>query len=282
MFGKPVRREELTQNLTNLGVPKGGLLLVHSSLRSIGYVDGGVQTVVGALLDALGPQGTLMVPTFIYPILRSPDFVFDPHETPSCMGAISEAARRHPEAHRSIKLDHSYAALGPLAETIIDKAHSSWGDDSPLVQLIRRGGMVLLLGVPYTRMTLAHQCEVLLSVPYRKTTTITGRLRRSDGAVVSFSNMVTPPAPGHPGSDYNRLGQRLEDAGKVKTGLVGNAMARLVYARDVFEIAKALYREDPKGFLKQNNVLTPLRLGISIETSKGVICVSDPSRIYNP
>jgi len=281
MSGKPVRRQKLTEDLTSLGVPKGGLLLVHSSLRSIGYVEGGAQAVVGALLDSLGPEGTLMVPTFTFPY-RNPDFVFDPHETLSCMGAISEAARRHPEAHRSIDLQHSYAAIGPLADAIIESARSAWGPDSPLVQLIRRGGMVLLLGVTYMSMTLVHQCEVLLGVPYRPTTRITGQLRESDGSVVSLTNMATHPAPGHPGSDYNRLGQRLEDAGKAKTGLVGNAVARLLYACDVFELAKTLYREDSKGFLKQNSVLTQLRVAISIETPKGVICVSDPSRIYNP
>ena len=86
--------QELVNDLSRLGVPAGGLMMVHSSLRSIGMVEGGADTVVDALLECLGPQGTLVVPTFTFAAPNQPGFVFDPALTPSEMGAISEAARR--------------------------------------------------------------------------------------------------------------------------------------------------------------------------------------------
>ena len=143
--------------------------MVHSSLRSLGFVDGGPETVVDALLQALGPHGTLVVPTFTYPTAGDPMFVFDPAHTPSQMGAISEAARRRSQAHRSIHLAHSIAAIGPLAQTIATSGGASgWDADSPMRQVFDRNGRYLLLGVPYQNLTAMHLCEVWLELPYRK------------------------------------------------------------------------------------------------------------------
>jgi len=105
-------RAALVRDLNGLGVPRGGLLMVHSSLRSLGHVAGGAPTVIDALLQTLGPDGTLVLPAFTYPLSRDPDFVFDPVHTPSLMGAISDAGRRHPEARRSLHLWPSISAIG--------------------------------------------------------------------------------------------------------------------------------------------------------------------------
>ena len=83
---EPLDRATLVRDLTRLGVPRGGLVMVHSSLRSLGHVAGGAETVVDALLETLGPEGTLVVPTFTYAVAREPGFVFDPLHTPSLHG----------------------------------------------------------------------------------------------------------------------------------------------------------------------------------------------------
>ena len=226
--------------------------MVHSSLRSIGFVEGGPETVVDALLQALGPDGTLVVPTFTYPTAGDPMFVFDPVHTPSQMGAISEAARRRPHAHRSIHLAHSIAAIGPLAETIATSGGASgWDADSPMRQVFDRNGRYLLLGVPYQNLTAMHLCEVWLGLPYRQPRTSEGRMRHPDGSTTPLVSIGTPPLPGHPGSDYNRLGQRMEDAGLVRLGPVGNAIARLLDADDFRAAARQLTRHDPNGFLSK-------------------------------
>ena len=165
----PLSRADLVRDLVAIGVRRGDLLMVHSSLRSIGFVKAGPETVVEALLQAIGPEGTLVVPTFTYPFTQDPTFVFDPAHTPSGMGAISEAARRRPEARRSIHLAHSVAAIGPLAETIaMSGGASAWDAGSPMRQVFDRSGRYLLLGVPYQNLTAMHLCEVWLGLPYRK------------------------------------------------------------------------------------------------------------------
>ena len=277
----PLRLSDLVRELVSLGVRRGDLLMVHSSLRSIGFVDGGPETVVDALLQAVGPEGTLVVPTFTYPTAGHPTFVFDPANTPSQMGAISEAARRRPEAHRSIHLAHSVAAIGPLAETITTSGGASgWDADSPMRQVFDRNGRYLLLGVPYQNLTAMHLCEVWLGLPYRKARISEGRMRHPDGSCTPLVSIGTPPLPGHPGSDYNRLGQRMEDTGLVKLGPVGNAVARLLDAHDLRATARDLSRQDPHGFLRQGGEVTTLTYGHTVESDRGEHCVADPARMY--
>ncbi len=279
--GAPLRLPDLVRDLISLGVRPGDLLMVHSSLRSIGLVEGGPETVVDALLQALGPQGTLVVPTFTYPTAGDSKFVFDPVHTPSQMGAISEAARRRPQAHRSIHLAHSIAAIGPLAETIATAGGASgWDVDSPMRQVFDRNGRYLLLGVPYQNLTAMHLCEVWLELPYRKPRVSKGRMRHPDGSTTPLVSIGTPPLPGHPGSDYNRLGQRMEDAGLVRRGPVGNAIARLLNAHDLRAASRNLTRHDPNGFLQQGPAVTKLTHGHTVTSDKGEHCIVDPTRIY--
>ena len=278
----PLGLSDLVRDLASLGVNPGDLLMVHSSLRSIGLVDGGPETVVDALLQALGPEGTLVVPTFTYPTAGEPEFVFDLAHTPSQMGAISEAARRRPQAHRSIHLAHSIAAIGPLAQTITTSGGASgWDAHSPMRQVFDRNGRYLLLGVPYQNLTAMHLCEVWLELPYRKPRISQGRMRRPDGSTTPLVSIGTPPLPGNPGSDYNRLGQRMEDAGLVKLAPVGNAIARLLNAHDFRAAARDLTRHDPNGFLQQGPAVTNLTHGHTIQSPKGEHCVLDPTRIYH-
>ncbi len=277
----PLRLPDLVRDLISLGVRPRDLLMVHSSLRSLGLVEGGPETVVDALLQALGPQGTLVVPTFTYPTAGDPAFVFDPVHTPSQMGAISEAARQRPQAHRSIHLAHSIAAIGPLAQTIATSGGASgWDVHSPMRQVFDRNGRYLILGVPYQNLTAMHLCEVWLGLPYRQPRTSEGRMRHPDGSYSPLVSIGTPPLPGHPGSDYNRLGQRMEDAGLVRLGPVGNAIARLLNADDFRAAARELTRHDPNGFLQQGHAVTNLTYGHTVNSDKGEHCVVDPTRIY--
>ncbi|MDE2768336.1 MAG: AAC(3) family N-acetyltransferase [Chloroflexota bacterium] len=278
---EPLDRPALVRDLTRLGVPRGGLLMVHSSLRSLGHVTGGAATVLDALLETLGSDGTLVLPAFTYPLSRDPGFVFDPQHTPSLMGAISDAGRRHPRARRSLHLWHSITAIGPLAETIVTAGgESAWDADSPMCQIRDRDGMYLLLGVPYQNLTAVHLSEIELQVPYRKPVRNRRTMRRADGTLAPLVSVGCPPQPGHPGSDFNRLGQRMEDAGLVRVGEVGNAIARLLSGHDLRRAARDLYEQDANGFLRQDGLVTPLAYGHTVETDRGEHCMADPSRMY--
>ena len=118
-------------------------------------------------------------------------------------------------------------------------------------QVFNRNGRYLLLGVPYQNLTAMHLCEVWLELPYRKPRVSEGRMRRPDGSTTPLVSIGTPPLPGNPGSDYNRLGQRMEDAGLVKLGSSRQrrspASSTPTTVRDI--AARDLTRHDPNGLL---------------------------------
>ena len=277
-----VTGDELVRDLRQLPLPAGALVMVHSSLASIGDVQGGAGTVVDALLETLGEEGTLMVPAFTFPASGRLGFVFDPAETPSYMGAISENARRRSQARRSIHLHHSVATIGPMAEELsASGGASAWDGDSPMGQLFARDGWLMLLGVPYLRLTAMHLCEVAVGVPYRKRRNEEGRLRSADGREEPFVSIsLPPPSFGWKGNDFNYLGQLMEDRGLVSVGPVGNAMARLVRASDLMATARSEYDSDDALFLKKGREYTPLNEGHTIDLGDRAMCVVDESGIF--
>ncbi|MFZ2641788.1 MAG: AAC(3) family N-acetyltransferase, partial [Verrucomicrobiia bacterium] len=152
-----VTRADIVSCLRAMGVGSGGLVQVHSSLSSFGFVEGGAETVVDALLELVGPDGTVMMPTFNH----GAEYVFDVRTSPSYNGTITDALRRRPQAVRSIHATHAYAAIGPLAAELC-AGHleaGTFGMESPLGKLAQRGGWVLLLGVGMNRCTAAHLGE---------------------------------------------------------------------------------------------------------------------------
>ena len=140
--------------------------------------------------------------------------------------------------------------------------------------------MFLLLGVSYETLTAVHLCEVEVGVSYRDTRTVERRIRLVDGSVVPLFSRVHRLVAGEPDPDFNRQGQRMEDAGIVLIGQVGNAVARLFHGYDVRTTAREMYEQDHNAFLKQNGVVTQLNYGHTIETPKGEMCVVDPSKVY--
>ncbi len=286
-----VTKQDIVHDLGALGVPKGGLLFVHSSVSALGKVEGGADIVVDALLDVLGPQGTLIVPTFTYadphdyPDSIDPKWVFDPAKTHSGMGAVTNAARVRDGAMRSIHLWHSVAGIGPLAEKVVTGGGkvwaSAWDENSPMAWAFENGADILMLGVPYQNLTAVHVWEVEFDVAYRETRFITRRTPLANGTLVPLASRVHARADWHPGSDFNRMGERMERAGLVGIGHVGNAVARLFTTSEAHEMARTMYEEDKMAFLKQGAAITPLSYGQTITNVKGTQCVVDPANAFS-
>src|SRR5688500_9160065 len=153
-------RRHVVENLRGLGVGEGDHLLVHSSLRAVGAIDGGADALLDGLLDAVGPNGTLAMPAFNY---SRPEVLphFDPASTPGRTGALSEIFRARPGTLRSLHPSHSVVASGErAAEFLADHmSRRSVGVDSPIDRLAQAGGVVLLLGVTHMSNTTVHVGE---------------------------------------------------------------------------------------------------------------------------
>lgn len=280
-MGNPQTQDRIGEALRVLGLPRGAIVFVHSSMSSIGYVEGGAEVLVDALLQVLGPAGTLAVPTFTFSHSRSADPVFDPALDPSEMGRLTEETRTRPGARRSCHLLHSVVALGAQAEEIAAcHGPSAWAEDGPFWKLHELDAYILLLGVPYLRCTFIHLLEQLVKVPYRQWREVEAQVREPDGSRRPLPTLTFGPKPGFVGNDFNRLGAMLEERGLVLAGSVGNAVARLFRAKDAFEVGMAQYRVDPDFFLMKGREYTQPGSGVLTEELHNEKWVLDPANIY--
>ncbi len=164
---------KIKEDLSLLGIQSGDDIIVHSSYKQLGGVDGGIETVIQALLSLLGDRGTLLFPTLSYnsvnpePPINNP--VFDVIHTPSCVGAMSNVFMKFPGVQRSLHPTHSVAVLGMRQEEYI-KNHElddePVGPNSPFFKLCQFGGKVLFLGCSTVFNTSMHGVEEYAGAPY--------------------------------------------------------------------------------------------------------------------
>ena len=236
--------QDIVKGLQKLGLPAGGAVMVHSALSSFGEVAGGAETVIAALLQAIGPEGTLLMPAMAWGGL------FQVDSSPSRVGLITETFRSHPGAIRSLHPTHSVTGLGPLAETLI-QSHldqpTAIGMESPWGRLAQRDdGYILFLGVDQDRNTLLHVAEEMVGSVYLNT--IAREYVDTDGRQ---QRKVLEQYPG-PHRDFIGLDSLFEQAGIMKIGKIGNAVCRLMQARQMLELTVAALQADPAAVLCDN------------------------------
>ena len=164
-----VTRAGLTADLARLGIAQGDTLFVHSSLKSLGYVEGGALAVVHALQDAVGPQGTLLLPTYYLPggtvraACATPGYVFDARRHGTHMGRLPEAFLASGNIQRSIHPTHSVSAWGRHAAWLTEGHHrapSIFGAGSPWQRFLGcQNAKVLGLGISMGPVTFYHALE---------------------------------------------------------------------------------------------------------------------------
>src|SRR5262245_27479084 len=170
-----VTREGVAAGLRRLGVGSGDTVFFHSSLRSLGTVAGGADAVIDGFREAVGPAGTVVVPTFTL-LGRRGRFGswYDHDASPSTVGLITETLRRRPEAVRSFHPIHSVAAAGRRAVEVTAGHRRARGRVSPWCDaafahqstfdlLARWDAWYVLLGVSFQVQTIMHYVETVLA-----------------------------------------------------------------------------------------------------------------------
>ncbi|MGO9006099.1 MAG: AAC(3) family N-acetyltransferase [Beijerinckiaceae bacterium] len=174
--------EFFSEHLWSLGVRRGDCLMVHSSMFSFGIIEGGLDVVLQALIDAVGAEGTIAVPTYSY--VRGT--VFHRASTPSYfVGAFSEHVRKHPNAIRSRSPMFSHAAIGEKAK-LLDELDGRFavGPGSDFDMFHREGFKLLLLGVTIGEgAAYGHHLEALAGVPYREWRVLDREVVGDDGVI---------------------------------------------------------------------------------------------------
>lgn len=180
MIESPKTRSLIVDDLRNIGLKEGMTVIVHSSLKSIGWVCGGPVAIVQALMEVVTEEGTIIMPAHTadysdpagwgnppvpeewWDKIREEMPAFDPEITPTFfMGAIVEAFRSFPDVVRSSHPTESFAVWGEGKAEIIARQSLdfSLGENSPLAHIYNKRGFVLLLGVGYDSNTSMHLAE---------------------------------------------------------------------------------------------------------------------------
>jgi len=160
--------EQLTADLLALGIRPGGIVLVHSSLRSLGARHE-PEMVVQALLAALGEQGTLLMPALSYQSVGPNQPIFDARRTPSCVGGLTEYFRTRAGTIRSLHPTHSVSGVGARAAEVLaghEQDETPCGPHSPFARLPELKGQILFLGCGLRPNTSMHAIEEHVEPPY--------------------------------------------------------------------------------------------------------------------
>jgi aminoglycoside 3-N-acetyltransferase len=250
-----LHRDDLVAALRALGLRAGHHVLVHSSLSSLGHVDGGADTVVDALVEAVGPGGTVVVPTLTGDEEVGPHATvhFDVGSTPGWTGAVTECVRRRPSAVRSRHPTHSVAALGAAAERLTrghEDCVTPCGAGSPYDRLARDpDGVILLLGCDHESCTTWHHVEELAGTDYHlQPEPVATRIVDGDWTGDRDYWMHAYGTPRHFGAIEPLLRQR----GHQVDGAVGAASARLVAAGPAVTVGLEALRADARFFVSES------------------------------
>jgi aminoglycoside 3-N-acetyltransferase len=250
----------LAADFRRLGVSEGMTLLVHSSLRSIGWVCGGAVAVVLALEQVLTETGTLVMPAhssdltdpahWIAPpvpeswwqVIRDEMPAFDRRLTPTNgMGRIPETFRNQEGVLRSGHPNASFAAWGKDKEYILQDAHYNFSqnEESPLGRIYEKDGAVLLLGVGYDKNTSFHLAEYKAKYPSKMVVRDGFPIMR-DGVRKweCFDDIL------YNSDDFPTIGEGLEETGLVCHGKVGAAETRLIPQRGMVDFAVVWMEEN--------------------------------------
>lgn len=234
-------RNDVAGQLRSLGVRAGGVLLVHTSFRAVRPIEDGPLGLIDALRQALGPEGTLVMPSWT----GDDEAPFDPLTTPAAedLGVTADLFWRQPGVTRSDHLQ-AFAAIGPHAEAIVKTPLPlpPHVPESPVGRVHDLDGQVLLLGVGHDADTSLHLAELIAEVPY-------GIPRHcmvvKDGKRVRIDYLEND----HCCRRFALADDWLRARGLQAEGPVGHGSARLALARDIVGLAVEAMRREPTIFL---------------------------------
>jgi len=252
-----VFKEDIKAGLRALGLKKGDNVGVHSSLSSFGFVEGGADGVIDALLEVVGEEGTIVMPTYSsnrIEVERTPEEIamgvtwkfkilpFDPKETPCWTGMIPETFRKRKGALRSLHLTHSITAIGAKAKEIAEagKELSALGGWRKLLEL---NGYILLIGVGLDRCSSMHLAEERVQLPKHILDKITLPKELTEKYPEREWDIGFGPYP-----DFTKMEEPYIKHKIIKTVKIGKATVKLARLSDMIDLFEEYLKRNPDLF----------------------------------
>lgn len=242
-------KEMLLKQLAEMDIDPAGTLLVHSSMKAIGQVDGGADTVVDALMEYM-KDGLLVLPTHTWAQINENNNVFNVKTEPSCVGLLTNVFRMRPGVKRSLHPTHSVAAFGKDAEAFIqgeENSHSPCARGGCWEKLLLRRAQILFLGCPLTKNTFLHGVEEWNDIPNRLTANPEAFFTIDyDGKIhdtYQRRHHCEPPAT-EVSQYYGKMEPAFLKGGAIRFGAFGDAKCILGDAVKMAEITSAYLKKD--------------------------------------
>lgn len=250
-------KETLKNLLISLGVKKGDVVMIHSAIYSLGLIEGGVGGFYETIMDILGDEGTLVVPTFTYSFRRNE--IYDVRSTPSAknIGIFSEFVRKLNGAQRSLDPLFSMCAIGPRASELMQrKSNECFGENSIYGELFNQKTKFIGLGITYsTGLTGFVHIERIAKVPYRESMRFDGRTCDIDGCLsedfaIHYSR--NEREYGDVITDREAIGHELENRGVSKAVEYGYGRHVLIQAEGWLTYVLDKLEKEPLCMLDKN------------------------------
>ena len=247
-------RETAAEDFRKLGLKAGDTVLVQSGFKNFKAIEGGPRALIEALLLALGPEGTLIMPTFNFSDFGEKKLYSKKNTRPQT-GLLTEIFSEWEGHTRVYHPIHGFALVGKRAQDWAKKIHnqSSFEDASLFGELYRTNAKIMLLGVSYrVGFSFFHYIEEMVGVPYRTFVTLTGKVEELDGSI----HDISVPYYGRKTSDilydFDKVIPCLEAARDdlIKIRTIGTGQVRLMEARPVFDVLAEALRANPNLILK--------------------------------
>ncbi len=242
-----LNREDLLNGFRQINVKQSDTIVVHTSYRSLGGVEGGVDAVIDVMRELVGKNGTVMFPAFNFQSWTETHY-FDVIETPSKMGMITEMARLRPDAKRTPHPIYSFSVLGPRAEEFSKTEDmEAYGPNSAFALFHKLNATILSIGLDFNNsFSMHHYIEYNVGCDYR-------RVKEFAGIYMGYDRK--PQIKKY--SMFVRLNDRVQTyivpgmnellaAGVIKEVQVGTAKVHYLTANEFFDNMSVIVREHPE------------------------------------
>jgi aminoglycoside 3-N-acetyltransferase len=244
-------KQNLIDHLCQLAINPSGVLLVHSSMKAIGPVEGGADTVLDALSEFMA-NGLLLLPAHSWDDASLKNGLFDPDSEPSCVGILSELFRQRPGVVRSLHPTHSICALGDGAVDFVEgeeKVTSPCSRNGAWGKLYDRHAQILFLGCPLTRNTYIHGVEEWSNIPNRVDPNPEPiKIKKGEQIIDTVLHRHNSPFKAiH--ENYDKLEKPMVKLGIGHWGKIGEANAFLANAKEMADITTRFLERNQDLFL---------------------------------
>lgn len=251
-----ISKADIIKQLEKFSVAKGKIVTVHTSLKAVGEIDGGGETLLCALIEYFTQDGGL----FCVPTHTWNSNVYDLRKAESCLGVLPRLAAAHPDGVRTLHPTHSMTVFGEKAkaESFVKDEETADTPTNPkgcYGKIFEDDGYVLLIGVGHDKNTYIHCVEEMLDVPdrltpYKVERTIIHKDGREEKRFLYWFDNKLP--------DVSVKFPKFEDAfrhhGCIIDGFIGNAPAQLCNARKMKEVIELIYKNNNGGELLDNTL----------------------------